>query len=501
MDLGAKGRGSPMTLAMSILLVAPACAKGVGLDDGGGGTMVTVTASGTGTSAADTSASATEPGSTSGGPDDTSGSSTSSGGDTSSGGAESSTGNDGTTGDDLPQAELYPFDRVHSPISTAVADAMRLIATSANKNPGVFTRIGGTISASPSFMQCLADDVAISELPAEPTLVSTISHFRAVDLMGTNSWTHVSAAAMTGWNSDVLLGGMPSPIATELAAVQPRFAHVLTGTHDLEKVDPNTLWTFADNLLNTVDALSVEGVVPVLSTIPERANYAPIVPRYNGVIRAVAQGRQIPLLDLNLALSKLPMTGLAMDGADLSVFVSAGENRPCYFSEAARQFGYNTMNLESLRALDRARQVVVDVVPSIDEPGPMLLGTGTAEDPIRIPSLPFVDLRSTADSPSDSIDNYGGTCDGGIDESGPERFYRLEVKEKVTIRALVFDRDPVNVDLHVLTDVTPDKCVKRHEQEIFGPLPPGTYYISVDSNGEMVPGGAAGEYALVILLE
>jgi len=489
-----------MTLATLILLIAPACARGVGLDDSGGG-VVTVTGTGTGSTVADTSASVTGPDSSSTGElDETSGGSTSSGDDTSSGGEESTSG-DGTTGDDLPQAELYPFDRVHSPISTGIADAMRLIATSANKNPGVFTRIGGTISASPSFMPCLADDVAIQELPAEPSLVTTISHFRAVDLMGTNSWAHVSAAAMTGWNSDVLIGGMPTPVATEVLAVQPRYAHVLTGTHDLEKVDPASLWIFADNLLNTVDALSADGVVPVLSTIPERTNYAPLVPRYNGVIRAVAQGRQIPLVDLRLALAKLPMTGLAMDGVDLSVFASAGENRPCYFGEAALQFGYNNLNLESLRALDRARQVIVDVAPSVGDPGPMLLGTGTAEDPIRIPSLPFVDLRSTADSPSDSIDSYGGTCDGMIDTSGPERFYRLEVKEKVTIRALVFDRGEVNVDLHVLTGVPPEKCVKRNDQEIFGPLPPGTYYFSIDSNGETIPGGAAGEYALVILLE
>jgi len=505
MDLGAKGRGSPVTLTLFILVLAPACAQGVGLGESGDTTPVTAT--GTGSTAADTSAGVTEPDSSSGEPDDTGATEGTSTGDESTTGEGSSSGDestgDGTTGDDLPQAELYPFDRVHSPISAEIANAMRAIAVGVgDKNPAVFTRVGGSISASVDFQKCFADDVAIQGLPAEPGLATTIGYFRTVDLGGMNAWNRDSGATMAGWNTDMLVAGMPTPVGAELTAVLPRFAHVLLGTHDLEKVDPQALWVFASNLLDVVDELTDAGVVPVLSTIPARSDKPPLlVPRYNGVIRAVAQGRQIPLLDLNLALSKLPMTGLAPEGVDLSVFASAGENRPCYFSEAALQFGYNVHNLESLRALDRSRRVVIDVAPSLDPAGPMLLGTGTAADPIRIPSLPFVDLRSTADSPSDIIDNYGGACDGAVDESGPERFYRLEIQAPVTVRAMVFNRDPVDVDIHVLTGKTADKCIKRHEQEIGGPLPPGTYYIAVDSNGGMVPGGAAGEYALVILPE
>lgn len=501
MDLGEKGRENRVTWAL-ILLLAPACAKGVGLGDSGG--AVTVTATGTATMATEPNPTGTGPDSSSGEPEPTDTETGTSGDEsgTSSSGGDDSTGNDGTTGDDLPQAELYPFDRVHSPISVAVADAMRAVAAGGIKDPGVFTRIGGTISASADFLQCFADDVAIQDIP--PELVSTVTHFRTVDLGGANAWTHISEAAKGGWSSDLLVSGEPTPVAAELEVVQPRFAHLLTGTHDIEKDGADALWVFADNLLTVVDGLADAGAVPLLSTIPQRGDLpvkAPLVPRYNGVIRAVAQGRQLPLIDLNLALSKLPMTGLADDGADLSVFISADQHRPCYFSEAARQFGYNVHNLETLRALDRARQVVVDDAPSLDPAGPMLLGTGTAEDPIRIPSLPFVDLRSTADSPSDSIDNYGGACDATTDERGPERFYRLEVEAQVTVRAMLFDRGGVNVDLHVLNGLTPDKCIKRHDREISGPLPPGTYYLAIDSNSEDVPEGAAGEYALVILLE
>ena len=505
MDLGAKGREGPVTLTTFILLLASACAQGAGIDDGGATEAVTVTATGTATAATGTSASATEPDSSSGTPDDTGVTGGTSSGDESSGSSSSSSGGDESTGGDdtggnLANAELYPFGLVHSPISAATADAIRAIAIKGPKNnPSVFTRIGGSISANTNFLQCFATDAPIIELPAEPSLPTTITYFRADLGGGTNSWNHISAAATAGWGSDALVAGMPNPVVSEVSMILPRFAHLLVGTHDLEKDGPEALWTFADNLLAIVDGLSDNGVVPVLSTIPQRTDKPLLVPRVNGVIRAIAQGRQIPLVDLNFALSKLPMTGLALDGIDLDVFTSVGEPRPCTFSEAARQYGYNVDNLESLRALDRARQVVIDVVPSIGLPGPKLVGTGTAGNPIQIPSLPFVDMRSTVDSPSDKIDNYGGTCDGAIDQSGPERFYRLDVADPVTVRAMVFARAPVNVDMHVLTGLTADTCVKRDEQEITGPLPPGTYYLVIDTDGP--DAGTAGDYALVILAE
>jgi len=249
------------------------------------------------------------------------------------------------------------------------------------------------------------------------------------------------------------------------------------------------------------DALTIDGVVPILTTIPQRTDLPDkdlLVPRYNAVLRAVAQGRQIPLVDLNLALSGLPMAGVLAQG-ELSVFTSAMLDRPCHFSETALMYGYNVRNLEALRSLDRARQVVVDEVPGLDPPGPRLEGAGTMNDPIAIPSLPFVDLRSTADSTSDVIDNYLGVCDAMKNESGPEVFYKLVVAAPIAVRIMVFDRANVDVDVHVLSELAAENCVKRNDREITGPLPPGTYYIVIDSYAGDVPDGAAGEYTLVVM--
>lgn len=504
MVCGAKGRGHPGALALLVAL-APACASGVGLGDDSAAVQTEAT-SGGGSSAPKTTGTGeatTGPTSTTEVADDTTTTGLPTTGDSETG-DDTSSGGDSTTGEELPHPELYPFGRTHSPISMYVADSMRAIAGNMDEDPGVFAKVGGSISSSANFLQCFALDATIQDLPPGDSLLATIEHFRTVDLGGTTAWNHPSMATMPGWASNALIAGMPSPIAGEIAAIKPRFAHLLIGTHDLDGDQPAALWTFADNLLDAVDATIAAGVVPIVSTIPHRTDKPDkdaFLPRYNAVVRAAAQGRQVPLLDLEFAISKLPMFGLAADGMDLSVFVSAEMDRPCHFNEAARQFGYNVANLESLRALDRARQVVVEQTPSIDPPGPRLLGSGAQDDPILIPSLPFVDLRSTADSPSDVIDSYAGACDATKDESGPERLYRLDVADPITVRVMVFDRGAVDVDVHVLDAATPDTCIKRNDREVTGPLPAGTYYISIDSYAGDVPDGAKGEYALVVLAE
>lgn len=489
-----------------VLVCASACAGGVGLGDetaaeqtgasGGQGsstgdtTAVTPTEPDPGTSTGDTSTG--EPPPTTGGSE--------------TGDASSSGGEETTTGADEPHPELYPTDRTHSPISAYVADRLRAIAAApagVDKRDGVFAKIGGASSASANFMQCFQTDAAIKELPAE--LMPTVTHFRSVDLgMGVTAFDRVSKAAQAGFTSvDLVTGGL-TPINDEMATILPRFAHILVGTHDLEKDQPAELYTFADNLLGVVDTLITIGVVPIVSTIPQRSDLPlkdPFVVRYNHVLRAVAQGRQVPLVDLNRELAMLPNLGLTAMG-DLSVFVSAMVDRPCHFGESALQNGYNVRNLEDLRALDRARQVVVDEVPELDPPGPRLKGAGTPGDPYQIPGLPFVDLQTTAGSPSDSFDNYMGVCDAAKDESGPERVYRFDLDKDVNLRVMVFDRGMVDVDVHVLqNEAATDQCLSRNDKEISGMLGEGTYYVVVDSYAGDVPGGAAGEYMLVVMAD
>lgn len=469
--------------------VLAGCAAGAPLDDGSGTGAATMMPTTTTTAAAST----TDPSTTSTSTTDETGTSAA---ESSGTGGESSTG---STGEPVVAGELYPFDQVHSPITPTIAASIQAIAAAGAQNEGVFAKLGGASSASGNNLICLADMMKVISLP--PQLAPTVEFFNANAAgMGTTSFSRVSSAAMAGWTAADVLAGMPSPLANEVAAITPRYALVLLGTHELEQMQPGALYAFADNLVGVVDALSAVGTVPILSTIPQRT--APMgieaeVPRYNAVIRAIAQGRRIPLLDVHFALSGLVGQGLAGDGVDLSVSVDGMmAPTPCSFDAMNVGFGYNTRNLRTLEALERARQVVA-MMPAPDASAPELLGTGTLDDPLVVPGLPFVDMRSTASSPSDALDAYGGFNCGGTDVTGPELVYALTVAQNTTIRAMVFDQGMVDVDLHLLTGLDAGSCVKRDDGLLTGPLQPGTYYLAVDTLGT----ATAGEFALVVLSE
>ncbi len=483
-------------LGVVLLAGVCACAKGAELDDD-----VTTTLPGTTVPTTGTGAEASSGPDATGDDESTTGEVTTS--DTESTGDD--TGDPSSTGEttfdpDAPYPARYPPDRVHSPITDFVAEHLQAVAavpTGANKNDAMFAKLGGTAAASPNFMHCFANDALIIDVP--DTLQTTLQHFR----MGGNNedqpvFDRTSLGAGAGWLSGQLTSGRPTPIAAEIAAAQPRFAHLMIGIDDAATAAPDPLWEFADNLLDVLDLLLAEGVVPIVTSVPGRADlgHAVWIARYEAVIRAAAQGRQVPLLDLGPALANLTDKGLTDEGLDLNVFVSGGMERPCHFTEAAVLFGYNRYNLEALRGLDRVRQVVVDQVAELDPPGPRLDGKGTPDDPFVIDALPFVDLRSTLDSPSSVFDGYTGVCNADT-TVGPESVYQLQVKSDVNIRVMAFDRGAVDVDVYVLNDPTATSCLGRGDREVFGPLTSGTYYIAIDSSAI----GTAGEYMLAVIAE
>jgi len=474
-----------------IAALAVGCAQGAPLDGESSGTLATTSATAMPTSTDPTTGPmpATDP-------------SESTTTTTTAGTLTSETGESSTTtiGEPTVLGEYYPFTEVHSPITADIAAAMTAIAAKGVKTDGVFAKVGGTHTASGNFLHCFADAVQIVALP--PELQPTVDYFNmSAAGIGKTSFNRVSLAAMPGWTGAEILAGAPSPLANEVTEILPRFALVMLGTTELESPPPEGVFTFADNLVAVVDALIAGGTVPILSTIPARTMPAGIdvyVPRYNAVIRALAQGRKIPLIDLNLSLSGLPNSGLAADGIDLSVAVAADmvTPAPCAFDFSGSTSGYNRRNLITIEALGRARQVVTGGGPPPDATAPTLLGAGTLEEPIVIPGLPFADMRSTADSPSDAIDAYQGAC-MAMGEDGPEFVYELTIDAPTTIRALVFEQGTVDVDLHLMTLADAGTCVKRGDRELEGPLQPGTYFLTVDTLGTATPG----EFGFVVLPE
>ncbi len=394
----------------------------------------------------------------------------------------------GDAGPEPLHPETYPEGRVHSPVTPFVAENLRSIRSRGDDlQNNVFAKIGDSITVSDAFMRCLADSPILDDRDA---LQATVDYFRAGDAGGTTPYERVSAAAGVGWNTQQALEGTPSPLEQEVEAILPAEALVMFGTNDVGFV---ALEDYAQNLLDLTDRLLDRGVVPILSTIPARLDDPTVnarVPRFNMTVRAIAQARQVPLIDLHFALERLPNQGLGGDGVHLA---SAGSST-CDFRPGGLRGGANIRNLASLEALDRTRRAI-DETTVPDAPGPPLVGDGSPAAPFVIDALPFLHVANTALSEHRNLDVYSG-CAASQDESGPEYLYRLELTEPRNLWIRVLDRGDVDVDVHLLSTPTEDGCIERAHRELEVSLPAGTHYLSLDT---FVGGRAqAGEYLLLV---
>ena len=393
---------------------------------------------------------------------------------------------------------IYAADETLSPLTRHVVERLRQIAgRGASLQDDVFAKVGASNTVNPNFMGCFAG--AQVELDGRDHLQGAIDHFRAGDAAGATPYTRESLAAMIGKSAGWAISGMPSPLQQEIDALQPRFALVHYGTNDIQRDD---LHGYAADLLTIVDQLTEQGVIPVLTTIPPRddsAAAAAQVPYYVAAMRAVAQARQVPLIDLWHQLDQLPTHGLGPDGIHLDV-LAPGQG--CVFTPQGLQHGHNVRNLYTMEMLAALHQSIVRGEDVFDPSGPERIGDGSPAAPIQIEGLPFADVRDTRAGASSHIDAYPA-CDSGQDESGAEFFYQITVDRPTNVRAFVFDRGQVDVDLHLLTDgANPDSCVQRAHVELAATLQPNTTYTFsldtfVNSSGEVL----AGEYIFMLVEE
>lgn len=388
----------------------------------------------------------------------------------------------------------YPR-QTYSPITPFVAANLRAIAARAWKNDRAFSKIGDSVTVSTSFMRCFAGGAVNWGHQGE--LEATRRHFDVPLVVdGQSPYARTSLCATVGWPAFMALAGSPAALDREIAAVAPRFALLMYGSNDIgwDNIDG-----YANDMLDIVDKLISGGTVPLMSTImprDDRASADAQVPLYNAVVRAIAQARQVPLMDFHRELVGLPDHGLGGD----NVHPSTDPRGACVLTGSGLTFGYNVRNLLALRTLDRAKRVVVDDEPAPDRSAPSLAGRGTVVDPFVIDSLPFVDARDTRESASRAIDAYPG-CGATQNEAGPEVVYRLRLDSAKTVRINVFDRGQVDIDVHLLgSSISGASCLRRHDRELMVYLQPGTYHLVLDTYVN-VAGERAGEYLLTVLAQ
>jgi hypothetical protein len=262
----------------------------------------------------------------------------------------------------------YPAGQVHSPMTPAVVARLKGVLAAGGARDG-FVKIGDSNTANPAFLSCFAGkDVDLGEHGA---LESTRAFFAGRRVDGFHgSFDRVSTSATIGWLAGQPLMGAPSHLSSEVAAVKPAFAVVMLGTNDDR---PGGFEAFARNLTAVVDQTLALGVIPLLSTIPPRSDSphaAARVPAMNQAIRALAESRMIPLMDLHAALLPLPRQGLVSDGIHLATYWHDNAPHGCWLTGEALQKGMNVRNQVVLASLDRARRFVVEDASPESEPVP-----------------------------------------------------------------------------------------------------------------------------------
>jgi len=398
-------------------------------------------------------------------------------------------GDAGAAAEDAAQPPLghvvYLEGQLHSPITSDVASDLMRVAMQAPAAENVFGKIGDSITATSNFLACF--DGPVVDLDSHAALAGTLAYFQAGDADGTTPYSRISLAATGGWTTADVLAGAPSPLDRELLAITPRYGVTLLGTNDVRY--GRAVDDFGADLWAIVDRLRARGAIPILSTLPAMAGDPAGNARielFGRVIRAIAQGRSLPLIDLHLALSALPGDGLGADG----IHPSTAPQGACALTPDGLGYGYNVRNLLSLEALDRARRARLG--EALDASAARRAGSGTHADPFR-GQLPLADLADTRRGEA-GFASYPG-C--GLTATGREIVYRLDLAAAVAIDAYVIDRDPVAVEVEVaILDGSLDasRCVAAGDRGASAMVGPGPVFIVVDSRSP----DTEGEFVVVV---
>ncbi len=407
---------------------------------------------------------------------------------------------------DAPEGFTRYFqEQALSPITPAVAGEMRAIrAASDTPDDLVFMKVGASGTVSQNLLYCFSGGEQYDIVwDGRDVYQDTVEFFRMGDAAGATPFDRPTEAAVVGRTASWAIGGNPSPLEREIDAINPRFAFVNYGTNDMQQgtTHRSALYPFYENFTELLDQLIAQGIIPILTGLnprSDRVTAARWVPTYTTVVRGVAEGLQIPFIDIYLLSQDLPGLGLLGDGLHGNVYRTDGRAQGCVFDDAGLEFNYNHRNLLSIEALHHVRRTVLEDAPAPDSRGlPALAGDGSAAAPYVIDGLPFTHVANTTGLPS-AWDRYPA-CDNDQDESGGEQVYRLELDGPTPVRIGVLDRGATDVDLHVLSGPNAEDCFYRSDKYFEGTLEAGTYHISVDtyvSNGN----ARAGEYLLFVLV-
>ena len=248
--------------------------------------------------------------------------------------------------------------------TSRVVAIYRLGQTYENR-PNVFMKVGDSVTDSQPFLLAYGQGSGYN-LGGYEYLQDTINHFAGVSPRNgvANSFTNRSFAAITGATSNSMLDGLwadpgscagTSPLMCEINLTRPSVALMLFGTQDMRVLSPQD---FSFYMSQNIEAMSSNGVIPVLSTFHTHPDYyydEALV--FNNIILDLAEQYQVPLINLWKATQPLPDYGVRLDDP---VHLTQGIDNYYNFTGEEGTYGINTRNLLSLQALDILRTTILN---------------------------------------------------------------------------------------------------------------------------------------------
>ncbi|MDH5678987.1 MAG: SGNH/GDSL hydrolase family protein, partial [Nitrospinota bacterium] len=219
--------------------------------------------------------------------------------------------------------------------------------------PDVFAKMGDSITAYPPFLFPIGD--GRYEVGRHWRLLPVIDKFTLRKLeKGKNSFNRVSYAGVRAWGAEhalqVGLSPCPdiTPVECEIKTIKPAFAIVMFGTNNVDR----NYDQFVVDMEKIIQILIREGVVPIISTIPDAPwtkKAAEEAHMANRFILEMAQRYRVPALNYWRALQDLPDKGISHDGVHPSV---APEGSGVFTPEALR-YGHNVRSFTFLQTLGK----------------------------------------------------------------------------------------------------------------------------------------------------
>jgi hypothetical protein len=246
------------------------------------------------------------------------------------------------------------FIHISDPVMEHV-DQIIKVGKSRNNQANVFSKVGDSITVSRGFLYSFG--TSSYDLGPHDYLDTVIDFYKAGTARTSNSFANQSLAAGEGWaawgvlNPDLadthLCVSGESPLVCEYRIVRPAVALIMFGTND---VGYRTGGQFRSDMSQIVNISIEMGIVPILSTIPNRPDISQRVDMFNNIIRDIAQEQRLPLIDYYTLTQYLPNYGLTSDNVHPSV-PSMGYEGTAIFSDSNLRYGYTVRNLASLQAL------------------------------------------------------------------------------------------------------------------------------------------------------